>query len=92
MVNDPVINGRAGSMLIESGTAFTNASGAGQGKAGRAIQSIGTADLVINSMTASSGSVDLSGKTIPKGSVVMVSATAISVTSGEAILYFGNAV
>lgn len=80
-------HGTKGATLVTSAAAFS-------GGHFCAIAVIGTADLVVNAFTAES-LVDgaaytgpaLAGKTIPKGVVLPIHGTALSVTSGECLVF-----
>ena len=83
-----------GSKIIESGTNFDNSVSGDQGKCVRWIQPIGDANLVLAAgCTFDTGQADLSSETIIKEShAVATSATKLVVTSGKALVYFGQAV
>jgi hypothetical protein len=83
-MTEPATIGRLGSVLLSAGNPSAT------GKTVRAITAIGVDALVITAMTPLPGHADLSGVTIPLGVTVWTSASAVSITSGLGMGYYGR--
>ena len=83
--------GAGGSMIINNATPFDNTALSGidgHGKIGSIIKVLPGADLVINAHAVTGEHADLSGKTLAEDKAYHTRCSALTITSGEAILFF----